>query len=172
MMFRGPVFGVRRDQVIEPGGVRVARDVVTHRGSVVVLPVFTNGDVLLIRQYRHAVGGFLWELVAGRIEAGESIARSARRELLEETGYSAGRIRRLFTAFPTPGFVSEAMHIYVAEGLTEGAPRPEDDERIVSRRFTLRQVERMMRHGTLRDAKSIAGILYYQSFGVRSGSRA
>ncbi len=164
VLYCGPVFGVRRDRVVEPGGVPVTRDVVTHRGSVVLLPVFPDGRVLLVRQYRHAVSGFLWELVAGRIERGERPLEAARRELLEETGYTARRFRKLLEVFPTPGFVSERMQVYAAEGLTPGASRPEADERITTRRFTLRALERMIARGRLRDAKSIAGILYYARF--------
>jgi len=169
--FRGPVFGVRTDTVIEPGDIRVTRDIVTHPGSVVVLPVFPNGDILLIRQYRHAAGESLWELVAGRIEAGENPQVAARRELLEETGYTARRFRRLFSAYPTPGFVSEQMILFLAEGLREGDSRPESDERIAARRFTVREIERMMCRGALRDSKSIAGILYYLRFHARREPR-
>ncbi len=163
-IYSGPVFGVRQDRVVEPGGLTATRDVVTHFGSVVLLPVFPDGRLLLVRQYRHAVGRFLWELVAGRIEPGESPLAAARRELLEETGYSARRFRRLLEVFPTPGFVSERMLIYAAEGLTPGTARPEADEHIVGRRFSLRELEAMMRPGSLQDAKSIAGILYYARF--------
>lgn len=163
-IYQGRVFGVRRDQVVEPGGIRVTRDVVTHSGSVVVLPVFSDGSLLLIRQYRHAVGAFLWELVAGRVEPGEPPLAAARRELLEETGCAARRFRRLMKVFPTPGFVSEWMVVYLAEGLVQDAARPEEDERIRSQRFSLRRVEQMIRRGTLRDAKSIAAVLYYARF--------
>jgi ADP-ribose pyrophosphatase len=170
MMFRGPVFGVRRDRVREPGGIEVTRDVVTHTGSVVLLPVFPNGDILLIRQYRHAAKCSLWELVAGRIEPGETPLAAARRELREETGFTARRFRRLFSAFPTPGFVCEQMIFYAAEGLRPGASRPEADERIHAQRFSPRAIERMMRRGVLRDGKSLAGILYFWRF-HRRGSR-
>ena len=168
-IYTGPVFGVRQDRVIEPGGVCVIRDVVTHHGSVVLLPVLADRRILLVRQYRHAVGQFLWELVAGRIELGEPPLTAARRELLEETGYTARRFRKLLDVFPTPGFVSERMIVFAATGLTPGRARPESDERITSRAFTLRQLERMIRRGTLRDAKSIAGLLYYSRF-IRSRS--
>lgn len=164
VIYQGRVFGVRRDRVVEPGGIRVTRDVVTHNGSVVVLPVFSDGSLLLIRQYRHAVGASLWELVAGRVEPGEPPLAAARRELLEETGCTARRFRRLIKVFPTPGFVSEWMVVYLAEGLAQGAARPDDDERIRSRRFSLRRVEQMIRRGRLRDAKSLAAILYYARF--------
>jgi ADP-ribose pyrophosphatase len=167
-MYQGRVFGVRRDRVVEPGGVEVTRDIVTHNGSVVLVPVFPDGSILLIRQYRHSVGRFLWELVAGRIEEGEAPKRAARRELAEETGYTAKRFRKLLDVFPTPGFVSENMVVFLADGLKAGAARPEADERIAAKRFSLGKLVHMMRIGALRDAKSIAAILYYARF-VRRG---
>lgn len=164
MLYQGRVFGVRRDLVIEPGGVEVTRDIVTHNGSVVLLPIFPGGGILLVRQYRHSVGRYLWELVAGRIEPGEAPDAAARRELAEETGYTARRFRKLMDVFPTPGFVSENMVVFLAQGLKAGPPRPEEDEKIAMRVFSLSRLERMMRSGALRDAKSIAAILYYARF--------
>jgi ADP-ribose pyrophosphatase len=164
IIYDGPVFGVRQDEVIEPGGVRTTRDMVTHFGSIVVLPVLPDGRILLIRQYRHAIGQFLWELVAGRVEKGENLLTAAKRELLEETGYTARRFRKLLRLFPTPGFLSEFMVIYAAEGLVAGAAHPEEDERITVRAFTLREIEHWMKSGKLQDAKSFAGILYYARF--------
>jgi ADP-ribose pyrophosphatase len=163
-MFEGAVFSVVREDVLEPGGIRATRDLVIHSGSVVVLPVFADGSVLFIRQYRHAVGDFLWELVAGRKEPDESPTAAARRELLEETGYTARRLRKILDVFPTPGFVSERMWVFAAEGLTKGPPQPEKDERITQRVFTLAQVDAMIRDGKLRDAKSVAGLLYYMRY--------
>jgi ADP-ribose pyrophosphatase len=164
VIFTGKVFSVRHDEVSEPGGVLAGRDIVVHPGSVVVMPVFPDGKILLIRQYRHTARDFLWELVAGRVDAGESPIAAAHRELAEETGYAARRLKKLLQIFPSPGFVDEVMWIFAATGLTAGAARPEEDERIEARRFSLRQAERMIRNGTLRDAKSIAGILYYSRF--------
>ena len=172
VMFAGRVFGVRRDRVREPGGILVTREVVTHNGSVVLLPVFPDGRILLVRQYRHAARQFLWELVAGRIEPDEAPLVGARRELLEETGYTARRYRKLLDVFPTPGFVSERMLVYLAEGLRPGTAQPESDERITTRKFTPAALERMMRRGTLRDGKSIAGILFYLHFLRRRGAIA
>src|SRR3977135_1923254 len=89
VLYTGKVFRLQRDTVIEPGGMRADRDIIVHPGSVVVLPIFDDGRVLLIRQYRHTVAEFLWELVAGRKEPDETASVAARRELLEETGYTA-----------------------------------------------------------------------------------
>jgi ADP-ribose pyrophosphatase len=164
IIYKGPVFGVRRDLVLEPGGIRATREVITHPGSVVILPVLPDGRILLIRQYRHATRQFLWELVAGRMEAGETPARAAARELIEETGYRARRFRVFLDVFPTPGFLEERMYILLAQELTSGDARPEVDENITPRAFTSAQLKGMIRRGKLRDAKSIAGLLYYFSF--------
>src|SRR5512137_1844841 len=163
-IYQGSVFGLRRDEVLEPGGIRTTREVITHPGSVVVLPVLPDGRILLIRQYRHATRQFLWELVAGRMEAGESPRRAAARELLEETGYRARRIRIFLDVFPTPGFLEERMYILLAQELTSGDARPEVNEKITSRAFAPAQLWQMIRRGKLRDAKTIAGLLYYFSF--------
>ncbi len=164
VVYQGSIFAVRRDEVIEPGGLRATREIVTHPGSVVVLPVLPDGRIVLVRQFRYASGQFLWELVAGRKEPGESPQRGAARELLEETGYRARRFRIFLDVFPTPGFLTERMFILLAEGLTPGRAQPEEDEILTSRAFSLAELERMIRRGRLRDAKSIAAILYYLRF--------
>jgi ADP-ribose diphosphatase len=163
-VYVGAVFSVRQDRVREPGSIKATRDVVVHSGSVVLLPVLPDGRILLVRQYRHAVGQFLWELVAGRIEPGESPLAAARRELQEETGYVARRYHRLLEFFPTPGFASERMVVYEANGLRPGPPNPDADEHIAARALRLAELERWTRAGRLRDAKSIAAILYYARF--------
>jgi len=168
VLYQGKVFRLQRDTVIEPGGVEAERDIIVHPGSVVVLPIFKDGRVLLIRQYRHSIGEFLWELVAGRKEPNESPLAAARRELVEETGYKAKRLRKLMRIVPTPGFVNEWMWIFAAEGLMQGIAQPEEDERITPRIFTLKQVEKMIESGALRDAKSICGLLYYMRFQKRN----
>jgi ADP-ribose pyrophosphatase len=160
-LYHGPVFDVRRDQLIEPSGLEVTRDVIVHPGSVVVLPIFDDGRILLIRQYRHSAAQYLWELVAGRIDRGEKPVAAARRELSEETGYSARRYKKLLHLYPTPGFVQESMHIFAAQGLRQGQAHPEADEQIELRILTLREAEKWIRNGTICDGKSVAGILYY-----------
>jgi len=164
VIFEGKSFGVRRDELIEPTGVRTMREVVTHPGSVVVLPVLPGGKIVLVRQYRHATGQYLWELVAGRMEKGENPKEGAERELIEETGYRAKRFTVFLEVFPTPGFLQERMYLLLAEGLKKGEARPEEDEKLIAATYTKKQLEEMMRTGKLRDAKTIAGLLFYFRF--------
>ena len=164
MVYQGKVFGVRRDEVVEPGGVHATREVVTHPGSVVVLPVFPDRRILMIQQYRYATRQFLWELVAGRIDEGENVQKAAARELLEETGYSAKKFRVFLDMFPTPGFLEERMYVLLATSLAQGTAQPEEDERITVKTFSRAQLEKMIRRNELRDAKSIASLLYYFRF--------
>lgn len=161
IVYEGKVFGIRRDEVIEPTGVRTTREMITHPGSVVVLPVLPDGRVLLIQQYRYAARQFLWELVAGRMDGGETPEEGAARELKEETGYTAKKLKIFLEFFPTPGFLEEKMYLLLAEGLTSGKAEPEDDEKIVARAYTHKQLDEMLRKKKLRDAKTIAGVLYY-----------
>jgi ADP-ribose pyrophosphatase len=164
MVYQGKVFGVRHDVVIEPGGVKTTRDIVTHQGSVVVLPVLPDGRILMIRQYRHTVGDFLLEVVAGRMELGESPLQSARRELAEETGFRAKRFHKMMNVFPTPGFVQERMIAFAATGLTLGKTHFDADELIEPRPFKLKVLLEMIRNGQIHDAKSVACVLFYARF--------
>jgi ADP-ribose pyrophosphatase len=164
IVYEGAVFGVRRDEVLEPTGVRATREVITHPGSVVVLPVLPDGKIVLIRQYRHATRQFMWELVAGRIDHGEAPRQAAKRELIEETGYRAKSFKVFLDVFPTPGFLEERMYILLAEGVTPGEAQPEEDEKIVARAYSVAQLKEMIRKGHMRDAKSVAGILFYINF--------
>ena len=164
IVYEGPVFGIRRDELVEPGGVRTTREMITHSGSVVVLPVLPDGRVLLVRQYRHAARQVLWELVAGRVDEGESPRKAAARELIEETGYRAKRFRIFLDLFPSPGFLEERMFILLAEGLSEGIAQPEEDEKIESRVYNRKELEQMIQRRIIRDGKTIAGLLYYFRF--------
>jgi ADP-ribose pyrophosphatase len=161
-VYRGPAFWVTTDQVLEPGGVRVRRDIVRHTGSVVILAVDETGAVpriLLERQYRHAAQQFLWELPAGRIDDGEEALTAAKRELLEETGYTASVWKRILKFYASPGFVAEAMNVYLARKLHPGVAQPEDDEAIQVRFFPLFRAVSMVMNGTVKDAKTISSIL-------------
>lgn len=162
-VYRGPVFWVTTDHVQEPGGVRARRDVIHHSGSVVVLAVDDSGPaprLLLERQYRHAAKDYLWELPAGRIDPGEKALSAARRELLEETGYTAAHWRRILHFYASPGFVAETMSVYLATGLRKGNAQPEPDEIIHFRMVPLSTATRMVMSGTIRDAKTISSVLW------------
>jgi ADP-ribose pyrophosphatase len=176
-VYRGPVFWVTTDEVQEPGGVRARRDVIHHSGSVVVLAVDESRPiprVLLERQYRHAANDYLWELPAGRIDPGEKALPAARRELLEETGYTATRWRRILKFYASPGFVAETMSVYLATGLRAGRAHPEPDEVIHKSLVPLAKAVRMVLSGTIRDAKTISSVLWldHQTRGNRRAPRA
>jgi ADP-ribose pyrophosphatase len=164
-VYRGPAFWVTTDQVLEPGGIRVRRDIVHHSGSVVILAVDDSGSaprVLLERQYRHAANDYLWELPAGRIDHGEKPLPAAQRELLEETGYTASHWRRIFHFYASPGFVAETMSVYLATGLRPGKAQPEADEVIQKRMVQLSSAFGMVLSGKIRDAKTISSILWLE----------
>ncbi len=181
--YKGPVFQVSTDEVEEPGGVRARRDVIRHSGSIVILAVDDRRTsaqrtsrnmrrksirqpeplILLERQYRHAAQSMMWELPAGRIDDGESSLAAARRELLEETGYSAKSWKRILHFYVSPGFLDETMTIYLARGLQAGVAQPEADEKIAIRFFRLSEARKMALNGRIRDAKTICGILWFAS---------
>ena len=158
-IFRGRVVELKVERVIEPGGVETTREVVCHPGSVVVVPHLPDGRLILVRQYRHAVRESLWELVAGGIERGETPRQSARRELQEETGYHARTLKPLLEFYPSPGILSEKMHLVEAWGLTPSQGQPDDDERIQTGVFTVEKVMKMIRRHEIRDGKTLVGIL-------------
>jgi ADP-ribose pyrophosphatase len=163
VVYRGPAFSVVTDHVLEPSGARVRRDIVRHSGSVVIMPVDETGSeprVLLVRQYRYTAKQYLWELCAGRIDKGESELPAAKRELREETGYAAKHWKRILRFYASPGFVAETMAIYLARDLRAGVAQPEEDEDIEVKIFPLSAAVRMVMSGVIKDAKTIAGVLW------------
>jgi ADP-ribose pyrophosphatase len=162
-VYNGPAFWVSADNVLEPSGVRARRDIVHHSGSVVILAVEESRSeplVLLERQYRHAARQMLWELPAGRIDKGENDLHAAKRELLEETGYTASHWKRILSFYASPGFLAETMNLYLARGLRAGTAQPEADEFIEVRMVPLSAAVRMVMRGTVKDGKTICGILW------------
>ncbi|HZQ68534.1 MAG TPA: NUDIX hydrolase [Terriglobales bacterium] len=167
-VYEGPVFWVSSDQVIEPGGIKARRDVVRHTGSVVILAVDDSRPephILLERQYRHAVGDYLWELPAGRIDEGEREMAAAKRELLEETGFTAKSWRRILKFYVSPGFLDEYMAVYLARQLRPGVAQPEADEKIEQKLVPLSAAIKMTLSGQIRDAKTLAAVLWFHSQG-------
>jgi ADP-ribose pyrophosphatase len=159
-VYNGRVIRVKIDRVAEPGGVETTREVVEHHGSVVVIPRLPSGCILLVRQFRYPARQYMWELVAGSMEPGESIIRAARRELKEETGYRAGSLKHLFSFYPSPGFLTEQMHLVEARDLTPSRPAPEDDERIEVAEFSKTQINKLLREKRIIDGKTLVGLLW------------
>jgi ADP-ribose pyrophosphatase len=164
LIFQGKAFSVRRHRLVEPGGAAVVREIIHHPGSAVILAVNAEGHVLMVRQYRLAPRAFLWELPAGTLDAGETPLHGARRELQEETGYLARRWSRLVKFYPSPGILDEQMTLFLARQIRPGVAHPESDERIVARFFPLAELLRRVRTGTIRDAKTLVGLLYWQQW--------
>jgi ADP-ribose pyrophosphatase len=162
-VFQGSIFRVTVDRVKEPSGVVVQRDIVRHRGSVVILAIDEAGpepSLLLERQYRYAAAQYLWELPAGSIDSGEKALFGAKRELREETGYRAKYWSRALHFYPSPGFIDETMTVYLARGLTPGEAQPEEDELIACHLIPFSRALQMIQSGKILDGKTIAGVLW------------
>jgi ADP-ribose pyrophosphatase len=159
-VFKGRVFSIDRDQVKMPNGRTVTVDVVRHSRSVVLVPVPEPGKIILIRQYRHAVNAFLWELPAGSVDGGESPEDAARRECHEEIGLVPATIVRLGAMFPTPGYCDEEMVFFRLSGLekTDEQAALDEDEDIEAKVFELRDAREMLRRGEIQDMKTLVGL--------------
>jgi ADP-ribose pyrophosphatase len=166
VVYEGRLFRVLRDRLIEPGGKENTREIVRHNGSVVILAIDSSKSkkdpwIVMERQYRHAAQQFLWELPAGKLEAGEEALLGAQRELEEETGYRAKKWRPLMEYYASPGFLGESMKLFLAEGLVAGDAHPEDDEQIEIRLAKLSEVVKMIDKGAILDGKTLSGVLFY-----------
>jgi len=167
-IYKGRILDIRIDSIRE-GDIEYKREIVVHKGSAVIVPVFDDGTVAIVRQYRHAAGKFLLEIPAGSLEAGEDPLEGAARELEEEIGVVAAKIEKLAEFYVSPGFLSEKMNVYVATGLSETSQDLEPDEIVTVERFSLEQLNKMIASGEIEDAKTIIGLLFYQNNMVRSG---
>ena len=164
LAYKGKVFSVFSDTVVEPGaGKPETRDVIRHSGSVVILAIDESKnpedpEVILIRQYRHAADQFLLELPAGRIEPGEAPLAAAKREMIEETGFSAKKWTLLTKYFASPGFLGEWMQIYLARNIREGTATPEEDEHIELVRTPLSAAMQLVATNKIHDGKTLIGL--------------
>lgn len=159
IIFEGRVFTIIRDEVRHESGYSSVREVVEHHGGAVIVAVHDNGDVLLIRQFRYPVADEILELPAGKLGNGEDPLDCARRELREETGCSAQRWEKLTAMLTTPGFCSEVLHIYLAQGLRNGEQALEEgEESITVLRVPLREALAMCSDGRIRDGKTVTGL--------------
>jgi ADP-ribose diphosphatase len=168
-VYTGRVVGLDVDTVRYPDGSTGELELIRHPGAAAVVPVASdpsgdNPTLLLIRQYRYATGGPLWEIPAGRLEPGEDPAVCARRELLEEVGVTAGRVERLTTIWTTPGFTDERIHLFWAADLKAGVHAREEDEFIEVVPRPLSDTLAAIRSGEICDAKTVVAVLYMAGY--------
>ncbi|GAC1303216.1 MAG: NUDIX hydrolase [Vulcanimicrobiaceae bacterium] len=168
-IYAGRVVDLRVDEIVKPrGGGSREVEVVEHVGGVAIVARPTPDQIVLVRQHRHAVDSDLWEVPAGMIERGEPPIETARRELLEETGYRASSLRYLWSLFTTPGFCQERIHLFVADGLTAGDAEPEDDEEFELRVWSVDEAWALVLRDELRDAKTQIALAWARSEAERS----
>ncbi len=157
-VYRGRIVELRVDEVSLPNGHRVALEIVHHPGAAAIVAVDANGDVPLLHQYRHAVGGYIWEVPAGTLGPDEAPETCARRELREETGLTAAQWTALGSIVTTPGFCDERIHLFLARELSDAPQELDADEILTVRRTPLARALDMVRDGAIEDAKSIAAL--------------
>jgi ADP-ribose pyrophosphatase len=157
-IYKGRIVDLRLETVTLPNRVTVTMEMVRHPGAAAIVPVHEDGSVTLVRQYRHAADGYIWEIPAGKLDAGEEPARCAARELQEEAGLQAGELIRLGVIFTAPGFCDERIHLFLARQLTATAQQLDEDEVLSVSRIPLPQALDMIRSGIIQDAKTIAGL--------------
>lgn len=168
-VYTGRVLNLDVDTVRYPDGSEGQLEMIRHPGAAAVVPLLTSPEaadpqVLLIRQYRYAAGGKIWEVPAGRLDPGESPEGCARRELLEEAGLETSHLERLTIIHTTPGFTDERIHLFAAWDLKTGSGRPESDEFIEAAPHPMSRVLEMIRVGGITDAKTIVALLYFAGF--------
>ncbi len=161
-IYKGRVFRLRTDTV-EYNGKKHRLDIVEHPGSFAIAAVPADGRIVLVRQYRHAAQQALWEIPAGTAEPNEECAQGARRELREETGYTADSLSLLCTVYPTPGYSTERVHVYAAYGLHAGEQQLEEDEDIEVREVSFDEAWAMQASGEIADMKTVLALLWLSS---------
>ncbi len=158
-VYQGQLIDLRVDQVETPGGIEAIREVIVHPGAVAVVPMDARGQVILVRQYRHAAGRTLIEVPAGTLKPGEDPLEAVRRELREETGFEARHIERMGGLYTAPSFNTEYIHLYLATDLIPGPSATDDDEVIELLRVPLAEAVEMIRAGSIDDSKSVSALL-------------
>jgi ADP-ribose pyrophosphatase len=160
-LFQGRIIRLVERKMVLPNGRRTTFHIVEHPGAVAIVPVHANGDVVLLKQFRPSIGMEIYEIPAGTIERGEGPLATAKREIVEETGFKARRWDKIADFYTAPGFCDERMHVYVARDLTPAKADGDDDEILRPVRMSIDAALKLIRTRRIRDAKSIAGLMLY-----------
>ena len=170
-IYAGKAVSFSADEILLPDGKKAIREYMEHPGAVAVLPLVGDGSIVLVKQYRYPVGKVTYELPAGKLGKGEDPASCVRRELAEETGYRAGRVRRILSYWPTSAFSNEIIHIYTAEGLVESSKSPDEDEFIEHLTVPFRSALDWVIEGKIRDSKTVIALLFWAVRGAKTSRR-
>jgi ADP-ribose pyrophosphatase len=157
------LFSVSEEKAVDPGGFEMSRSIVHHPGSAVMMAVDDRKRILLVRQYRMPARQYLWELPAGKLDPGETPLKAAKRELVEETGYTAKKWEKLVMFYPSPGYVGENMTIFLATDVKAGEAKPMEDEKIETRWFTAKEIGEGIRSGKIIDGKTMIGYFNWKA---------
>ena len=163
-VYQSAIFTVVEEEANDPSGFAIQRSIVRHGGSSVMLAVDDRGRVLLVRQFRLPAEKELWEIPAGRLDPGENPLGTAKRELAEETGYTAKKWKKMAAWWPSPGYVSEKMHLFLATDLTKGKAKPMEDERIETRWFKKKELDKLIRDRKIEDGKTLIAFLLWRRY--------
>lgn len=166
-IFEGRLISLRRDTVLLPNGRTSTREVVAHPGAVAIVPILEDGRVVLVRQYRHAIGKILTEIPAGTLHPDETIVECAARELREEVGYSVGRLEKLTSLYLAPGYSTELIHLFVATDLRPAKDETDEDEFLEPVTMTLDEAISQIADGKIQDAKTVVALLLVWFKGIR-----
>jgi len=159
IIYEGRVFRLTKENITLKNGVETELDIIRHPGASAIVPAYGHDQIILIRQYRHAIGEYIWEIPAGTLNKGEDPLECAKRELLEETGYRANFWEKLGVITPVPAYSDEKIHVYFAANLIkEGDQNLDEDEVLDVHRFKVKDVIDMIRRGEIKDSKTIASI--------------
>jgi ADP-ribose pyrophosphatase len=157
-IYEGRIFDLQIAEIREDGS-EYKREIVAHHGSAVIVPVFPDNTIALVRQYRHAAQKYLLEIPAGTLEENENPETGARREVEEEIGVRAGKIEKLIEFYVSPGFLTEKMHVFLATDLQTSKQNLDEDEFLSIEKFSFPQIFEMIRNGEIEDAKTMVGII-------------
>jgi ADP-ribose pyrophosphatase len=155
---KGRVFDIYAENITLPNGINMDMEIIRHPGAAAIVPIMDDDTVLLLKQYRHAAGGFIWEIPAGTLDPGEDARQCANRELTEETGYTAQYFEKLTEIIPLPAYSDERIHLFLATGLTQAAQKLDEDELLFVHRVGMHRTMEMIAKGEIQDAKTIIGL--------------